>query len=321
MPIGETLPSIAEIKGNTILELVKNAYNKIRDALGFKQNKLVAGDNIIIDETTNRISAIQGGTPVLDDYYTKTEVNEFIADIDEEVDAKADSADVYEKTDVYTKTEVDNLISDIPSADAYTKSETDALLSEKSDKSDTYTKTQVDNLISGVEVDAYTKSETDILLNGKADKSDTYTKTEVVNLINTSEGNCNIHKITLGTVTYDSAVDRAYIPALDEIKNGDIIIFRARDSYTARVDSFILYTDLNNGVRGTGTSIRRDVNLGTQSPSFMVYFASFYDNGSVKQFEFNVYDYNWNGSLVAGTHFAQDYIFECYVLRKVVGGQ
>ena len=318
----DTIPTIAELKGNTILELLSNVYTTLKNAIFRKQTKLVAGDNIIIDENTNRISAIVGGEPVLEDYYTKTEVNEFLTDIDEEIDTKANTTDVYDKDETYSKTEVDTLISSIPTIDAYTKSETDSLLDDKADKSDTYTKTQVDNLISGVEVDAYTKSETNILLNGKADKSDTYTKTEVVNLINTSEGNCNIHDITLGTIRYDSSADKAYIPVLDEIKNGDIIIFRACNTSVGNaVDTFILYTDLNNGVRGTETSCRRNFNLGTSSPYFRIYSATFSDNGSTKEVIFYIWPYNWDGTTRTGaTSIVQGFTFECYVLRKVVGG-
>ena len=122
MPIGETIPTIGELKGNTILELFKNGYNALKNALTRKQNKLIAGDNIVIDEDTNRISAIEGGTPVLDDYYTKTETDDLLdekanavntydkEEVDDLLADKADIADVYDKTETYTKTEVDNLI-------------------------------------------------------------------------------------------------------------------------------------------------------------------------------------------------------------------
>lgn len=50
MPIGETIPTIAELKGNTILELLKNCYNTLKTALGFKQNTLTAGDNVSIED-------------------------------------------------------------------------------------------------------------------------------------------------------------------------------------------------------------------------------------------------------------------------------
>lgn len=119
MAIGETIPTIAELKGNTILELFKNGYNAIKNALFRKQNKLVAGDNIVIDEDSNRISAIVGGEPVLDDYYTKVEVNEIASELSADINDKADADDVYtksevyNKTETYNKTEVDNIISSL----------------------------------------------------------------------------------------------------------------------------------------------------------------------------------------------------------------
>lgn len=116
----DTIPTIAELKGNTILELLSNVYTTLKNAIFRKQSKLVAGDNIVIDEDTNRISAIVGGEPVLDDYYTKSETDTLL-------NAKANSTDVYNKT------------------------EDDALFLLKADKSDTYTKTQVDSLISGID--------------------------------------------------------------------------------------------------------------------------------------------------------------------------
>ena len=221
-----TIPTIGELKGNTILELFKSGYNALKKALGFKQEKLIAGDNIVIDEDTNRISAIVGGTPVLEDYYTKSEINEYLSEIDGEIDTKADSTDVYEKSEVYTKTEVDNLISEVPSVDAYTKSETDALLNDKAnvssvytktetdnlllskaDTSTTYTKTEVNNLVSPKansadvypKADVYTKSETNTLLSSKVSSSDvymkvdTYDKTEVNNLVTPKANSSDVY--------------------------------------------------------------------------------------------------------------------------------
>lgn len=120
----DTIPTIAELKGNTILELLSNVYTTLKNAIFGKQNKLIAGDNIIIDEATNRISAITGGEPVLEDYYTKeetdvllgdyydkSEVDDFLTgiegdlrDVNTELDDKAD-ADT-----VYTTSEVDALL-------------------------------------------------------------------------------------------------------------------------------------------------------------------------------------------------------------------
>lgn len=109
-----TIPTIAEIEGNTILSLLKNAYNTLRNAIFGKQNKLIAGDNIVINGDT--ISAIEGGTPVLDDYYTKEEVNEIASELSADINDKADTDDVYDKTETYNKTEV------------YSKTEVDALV-------------------------------------------------------------------------------------------------------------------------------------------------------------------------------------------------
>lgn len=154
MPIGETIPTIGELKGNTILELFKNGYNALKNALLGKQNKLVAGSNIVIDETTNRISAIEGGTVVLEDYYTKTEVNEIVSEIGEEIDTKADSDYVYDKT------YIDNLATDINeslatkanSSDVYDKTETYAK-TEVYNKTETYNKSEVDALVDVVAID------------------------------------------------------------------------------------------------------------------------------------------------------------------------
>lgn len=86
-----------------------------------------------------------------DDYYTKTEVDELIADIPtfdptnyydkSDVDGlladKANADDVYTKSDVYNKTETDNLLADkADSDDVYTKSETDDLLADKANVAD-----------------------------------------------------------------------------------------------------------------------------------------------------------------------------------------
>lgn len=99
MPNDDTIPTISEIKGNTILQLLTNVYDTLKKAIFKKQNKLVAGDNIVIDEETNTISAIEGGTPVLDNYYTKPQTDALL-------DEKADIIEVYSKTDV------DNLLSE-----------------------------------------------------------------------------------------------------------------------------------------------------------------------------------------------------------------
>ena len=112
-----TIPTISEIRGNTILQLLTNAYNTLKNAISGKQNKLIAGDNIVING--DRISAIEGGTPVLEDYYTKVETDELL-------DEKADVVDVYNKTEIDTK------------------------LGAKADIADVYDKTEIDDMFAGV---------------------------------------------------------------------------------------------------------------------------------------------------------------------------
>lgn len=195
-----TIPTISEIKGNTILQLLTNAYNTLKNAILRKQNKLIAGDNIVIDENTNRISAIVGGEPVLTDYYTKSEtyskneVNGLLED-------KADSDNVWNKDSVYTKTDVDTLLADkADTEDVYTKSEIDTIIEgvPTTDniytKSETYNKTEVDNLVTpkANSTDVYTKTQTDTLLSNKANASTVYSKSAVDTLL---EGKANVTNV------------------------------------------------------------------------------------------------------------------------------
>ena len=120
-----TIPTIAELTGNTILELFKSGYNALRKALGGKQDTLVAGSNIVINGNT--ISAIEGGTAVLDDYYTKEEVDGIATELSADINDKADSDDVYTKSQVDTE-----LATKADTATTYTKSEVDALIDDVS---------------------------------------------------------------------------------------------------------------------------------------------------------------------------------------------
>ena len=153
-----TIPTISEIKGNTILQLLTNAYNTLKNAIMKKQNKLVAGSNIIINEETNTISAVEGGTVVLDDYYTKTETDDLL-------DEKANAVNTYDKE------EVDDLLADKADiADVYDKTEVDDIvdglntsISAKADSSDVYTKSEIDGFIENdaICIDATISDETD----------------------------------------------------------------------------------------------------------------------------------------------------------------
>lgn len=129
-----TVPTIAELKGNTILELFKNGYNALKNAITGKQNKLTAGSNIVITDD-NVISAIEGGQAVLDNYYTKTEVDDIVDGASETLEGEIEAVanELPDMTQYYTKSETDSEISDAVSnkvnADAvYTKSEINTLV-------------------------------------------------------------------------------------------------------------------------------------------------------------------------------------------------
>lgn len=143
-----------------------------------------------------------------DDYYTKTQTDEAIANatddkadttyvntelakkadksntytktqVDDKLSEKANADDVYQKTETYSKTETDNLVS--PKAD---KTYVDTQLQAKANASDVYTKSQTDNLLND-KADVtdlpdmsqyYDKSEVDDLLDDKANSDDVYGK-------------------------------------------------------------------------------------------------------------------------------------------------
>lgn len=107
--------------------------------------------NIIYDSTNNcykvkkiEISFTDGLTWTYseeDDVYTKTATDTLL-------DAKANSSDVYGKSETYSKTETDTLLSGKANASSvYTKTETDTLLDAKANASDVYTKTESDTLL------------------------------------------------------------------------------------------------------------------------------------------------------------------------------
>ncbi len=158
------------------------------DASGVGAGVVDNNEFAFLDGVTASIQTQLDAKADVADTYTKTEVDTSLAD-------KADVADTYTKTEVdtsladkadvadtYTKTEVDTSLGDKADvADTYTKTEVDTSLADKADVTDTYTKTEVDtSLADKADVaDTYTKTEVDTSLADKADVADTYTKTEV----------------------------------------------------------------------------------------------------------------------------------------------
>ena len=139
--INDTLSSLSNDVGNnkTNINTLFNEYNVVIESVK------TLGTNL--EELKNSV-------------YTKTET-------DSKLSTKANSADVYTKTQTYTQTEVNNLLGKkANSADVYTKTETDTKLSTKANSADVYTKTEADTKLStkANSTDVYTKTQIDSIL-------------------------------------------------------------------------------------------------------------------------------------------------------------
>ena len=167
-------------------------------------NNVTVNDKGLVTGASNvtyTIEDITGLKDALGNMYTKSEVNELIANAEVDAYTKAESDAIVEgleaeiaakalKSDVYTKTEMDTTIGGLNteigkkanSDDVYTKTDMNTELGKKADKSTTYTKTETDELLDnkansattligyGI-TDAYTSSTVDSLLSAKADTS------------------------------------------------------------------------------------------------------------------------------------------------------
>lgn len=167
-------------------------------------NSVTVNDKGLVTGATNvvyEIEDITGLKAALEDRYTKSEVDNLIANAEVDAYTKAETDEIVEeleaeiaskalKSEVYTKIEMDKTVGDINTAvagkanstDVYTKTEVNTELGKKADKSTTYTKTEVDGLLDGKAnsatslsgygiTDAYNKTEVDGLLSNKADTS------------------------------------------------------------------------------------------------------------------------------------------------------
>ena len=135
----------------------------------------VSDDTVTFDKKVrapNLVTA-ENITPLLQDVEEEIYTNVYtISQMNEKLQLKADAANVYDKD--YINTEFINVRNEMSykadSNDVYPKTET-------------YNRTEIDDMISGsvIPIDAYTKEETNNLLNFKADKAHTYTKEEISN--------------------------------------------------------------------------------------------------------------------------------------------
>ena len=136
--------------------------NSVDDVVTF--DKKVRAPNLVTAENI---------TPLLQDVEDEIYTNVYtISQMNEKLQLKADAANVYDKD--YINTEFINVRNEMSykadSNNVYPKTET-------------YNRTEIDDMISGsvIPIDAYTKEETNNLLNFKADKAHTYTKEEISN--------------------------------------------------------------------------------------------------------------------------------------------
>lgn len=132
-------------------------------------------------------------------------------DLANALSAKANSADVY------TKTQADGLLADKADADdVYTKTQTDNLLAGKANASNVYSKTETDNLLAGKlssvawgDIGGTLANQADLqsALTSKADASSVYTKTEADALLNAKANTADLGDLaTQDTVDYTTDV-------------------------------------------------------------------------------------------------------------------
>lgn len=133
-------------------------------------------------------------------------------DIESALNTKANSNDVYKKTETYSQAEINaKLNAKANSADVYKKSEVDTKLGTKANSVDVYKKTEVDTKVSTLQgninnkansADVYKKTETysqteiDTKLSSKANSADVYKKTEVDAKVNAKANSADVYKKT-----------------------------------------------------------------------------------------------------------------------------
>lgn len=139
---GQNIASVTLMKDDMIISTL--------DIFVEIQRDILSGGLTSESDIRNLTTQIEQIVPEVigDDYYTKTEVDELIADIP-----------TFDPSNYYNKSDVDGLLADkADAADVYTKTETDNLLADKADADDVYAKSEV-----------YNKTETDNLLSAKMD--------------------------------------------------------------------------------------------------------------------------------------------------------
>lgn len=128
---GQNIASVVLMKDDNIISTL--------DILVDIQRDILSGGLTSESDIRNLTTQIEQIVPEVigDDYYTKDQVDELIADIP-----------TFDPTNYYDKSDVDGLLADKANADdVYTKGETDTLLSDKADADNVYTKSETDELL------------------------------------------------------------------------------------------------------------------------------------------------------------------------------
>lgn len=169
---------------------------EVDTAVGAKQDTLVSGQNI---KTLNGQSMLgSGDITVAVDAYTKAQTDALL-------NAKANTATTYSKSEVYSKVEADSLLlNKADKTDTYTKAQVDNALAGKADTATTYTKIETDALLLNkantadvyAKTEVYTKTETDAELAKKADTATTYSKTDTDTLLASKANSTDVYTKT-----------------------------------------------------------------------------------------------------------------------------
>ena len=220
-------------------------------------NNITVNDKGLVTGASNVTYTIEDITDLkttLDNMYTKSEVNNLIANAEVDAYTKAETDEIVEgleaeiaakalKSEVYTKTEINSTVEGINteigkkanSADVYTKTETNAELDKKADKSTTYTKTEVDGLLGDkadttavntalagkADTSTVTTLETNLTnsINGKADKATSLTGYGITDAYTKSE----VDGMVAGTFHFKGSKNSyAELQALTGMKEGDV---------------------------------------------------------------------------------------------------
>lgn len=163
-------------------------------------DRLTKGDAAATYETQAHVNnTFLTKSSASDTYVTKSTYNNKVSDLEKSIDTKANSSDVYTKSETYTKTETNTLLGDkANSNNVYTKTQIDNSLANKADKDSVYTKTEINTQMKNKANtdDVYTKEQANTLLGGKADLSNVYTKAEIDSALNNKVNNDSVYTKT-----------------------------------------------------------------------------------------------------------------------------